>query len=131
VGQGLNDLDFGGSCPFDHVRRAEPAGKGDNEIGSALGNHALIARGAVGSSRPMPFRQEVPFQDAVFPRPSPSNAIDAARSAVDKAGEWAASGMQAIQRAFDELGVAPIAPSADQDSQYHCPQLSSLSKIIS
>ena len=64
---------------------------------------------------PVPLRQEVPFEDAVFPRPCPRKAIDAARPAMDQAFEWAAGGEQAIQGVLDEFGVSQIAPAADQD----------------
>ena len=117
---GLDDLDPGGLRSLNH---AAPAWKRDDQVREGLGNHALIAHGAVVRPCPVPFRQEVPFEDAVFPRPFPGNAIDAARPAVDQAVEWAASGAQAIQRALDEFGVSPITPAADQDSQRHRLQL--------
>jgi hypothetical protein len=122
MAEGLNDLDLGGSCSLEHVRRAEPAREGDDKIGSALGDHELIARRPIERSRPVPFRQEVPFQHAAFPRPSPRNAIDAARPAVDQADERAASGVEAVQHLFHEFRVTPIAAAADQDSQFRCPQ---------
>ena len=121
---GLDDLDPGALRSLNHVGRAAPARKRDNELGEGLGNHALIAHGAVVRPCPVPFRQEVPFEDAVFPRPFAGNAIDAARPAEDQAVEWAASGAQAIERALDEFGVLQITPAADQDSQRRPLQLS-------
>ena len=84
---GLDDLDPGGLRSLNHVGRAAPAWKRDDQVREGLGNHALIAHGAVVRPCPVPFRQEVPFEDAVFPRPFPGNAIDAARPAVDQAVE--------------------------------------------
>src|SRR5271165_5306398 len=97
---GLDDLDPGGPRSLNHVGRAAAARKRDDELREGQGNHELIARGAVVHPCPLPFRQEIPFEDAVFPRPFPENAIDAARPAVDQAVEWAASGAQAIERAL-------------------------------
>ena len=65
----------------------------------------------------MPFWQKVPFEHAIFPRPLASNVIDAARPAVDQTFKRTARGKQAIERVFDEFGVAPIAAAANQDSQ--------------
>src|SRR5271165_3273933 len=42
---GLDDLDPGRLRSFDHVGRAAPAGKRDDELGEGQGNHQLIAHG--------------------------------------------------------------------------------------
>ena len=50
----------------------------------SLGDHPLVAQGAVGRSRPVPFRQEIPFEDAILQRPFSGDAVDAARAAMDQ-----------------------------------------------